>query len=206
MKEKPSGEGRKSFPFFICIGILFFLPALCLQSAKAQRAGEEKLTRYDQLAAEATLLNKRRQFDQVLSLLKPYQNDRQNGSSLFFNELGIAYRELGKLPQAAQAYRQALDRDPQNPVIAYNLGYVFYLQKDYPRAVEQYQKALESNPRFKEAHANLALVFYAQQRYQEALGEIEIFLKLDPHYHAAQKFREKILNKLKEKPPSSPAR
>ena len=206
MKAKPSGEGRKSFPFFISIWILFFLLALCFQSGGVRRAEAEKLTRYDELAAEATLLNKRGQFDRVLSLLKPYQNDPQNGSSLFFNELGIAYRHLGKLPQAAQAYQQALDRDPQNPAILNNLGYVFYLQKDFPRAVEQYQKALETNPRFKEAHANLALAFYQQQRYEEALAEIETVLKLDPRYEAAQKFREKILSQLKGKKPSSPAR
>jgi len=206
MKAKPSGEGHSSFPFFISIWILLFLLAFYSQSAKAQSAEAEKLTRYDQLAAEATLLNKRGQFDRVLSLLQPHQNDPQNSSSLFFNELGIAYRHLGKLPQAAQAYQQALDRDPQNPAIRNNLGYVFYLQRNFPRAVEEYQKALESNPRFKEAHANLALAYYQQQRYEEALGEIEMVLKLDPRYEAAQKFREKILNQLKEKKPSSPAR
>ena len=205
MKEKPSGEGRKSFPFFMSIGILFFLLASCSQSPNDQKAEEEKLTRYDQLAAEATLLNKRGQFDRVLSLLKPYQNDPQNVSSLFFNELGIAYRELGKLPQAAQAYRKALDRDPKNPAILNNLGYVFYLEKNLPGAVEQYQKALESNPRFKEAHANLALAFYHQEKYEEALGEIDTVLNLDPSYEAARNFREKILNQLKGKKPSSPA-
>lgn len=206
MKEKPSGEGRKSFPFFISGGILLLLLALFPPSAQAQRAQEETLTRYDQLAAEAALLNKRGQFDRVLSLLQPHQNDPQNESSLFFNELGIAYRYSGKLPQAAQAYQRALDRDPQNPAIRNNLGYVFYLQKNFPRAVEQYQKALASNPRFKEAHANLALALYQQERYEEALGEIEVVLKLDPHYRGAREFREKILDKLKGKKTSSPSR
>jgi tetratricopeptide (TPR) repeat protein len=206
MKEKPSGEGRKSFPFFVSIWILFFMLPLCSQSAKAQRADEEKLTRYDQLAAEATLLNQRAQYDRVLALLQPRQNDPQNDSALFFNELAIAYQHLGRLPRAAQAFRQALDRDPENPVIHNNLGYVFYLQKDYPRAVEEYQKVLDSSPRFKEAHANLALAYYQQKRYPQALAEIEVVLKLDPNYQAAEKFRKKILNKLKEEKGSPPSR
>jgi Flp pilus assembly protein TadD len=188
------------------MGILILLLPLFPRYAQAQRAQEETLTRYDQLAAEATLLNKRGQFDRVLSLLQPYQNDPQNDSSLFFNELGIAYRYRGKLPQAAQAYQRALDRDPQNPAILNNLGYVLYLQKNFPRAVEQYQKALDSNPRFKEAHANLALALYQQERYKEALAEIDMVLKLDPHYQAARDFREKILNKMKGGKTSSPSR
>jgi tetratricopeptide (TPR) repeat protein len=206
MKERPSGEGPKSFPFFICIWILFFLLPLCSQPAKAQRADEEKLSRYDRLASEASLLNQRAQYDRVLALLQPHQKDPQNDSALFFNELGIAYRQLGKLSEAAQAYRQALTRDPENPVIHNNLGYVFYLQKDYPRAVEEYQKVLDSSPRFKEAHANLALAYYQQKRYPQALAEIEVVLKLDPNYQAAQKFRKKILNKLKQEKASSPSR
>jgi tetratricopeptide (TPR) repeat protein len=78
-----------------------------------------------------------------------------------------------------------------------NLGYTFYLKKEYPQATEQYQKVLQSNPRFQQAHSSLGLVYYQMQKYPEALEEFEIVLKLDPKDEQAQKFREAIRKKLK---------
>jgi tetratricopeptide (TPR) repeat protein len=80
-----------------------------------------------------------------------------------------------------------------------NLGYVYYLKKEYPQALEQYGKVIQVAPRFKEAHSNLALVYYQLQRYEEALQEIEVVLKMDPNHEAAKKFRETIRKKIQEK-------
>lgn len=171
--------------------------SLFLPGASAQRAEKEKLSQFDRLAEEATLLNKRGQYDKVIALLEPHKADRKNDSALFFNELGIAYRRKGKLSKSIRAYQEALSRDPQNPVIMNNLGYAFFLNKEYPQAIEQYQQALQLAPRFKEAHSNLGLAYYQLQRYPEALEEFEIVLKLDPQHERAKKLRDEILMKVK---------
>ena len=100
--------------------------------AAAQKAEGDGLSRFDRLAEEATLLNKRKQYDQVISLLEAHRKDKKNDSALFFNELGIAYRNKEKYGEAIQAYREALTRDPQNPVIMNNLGHVHHLKKGIP--------------------------------------------------------------------------
>ncbi len=199
MRDRPLGEGASSFPSFF---ILLFLPVLIsgiaffpLESA-AQKSDAE-LSRYDRLAEEATRLNKRGQYDQVASLLEPFKKDKKNDSALFFNELGIAYRNLGKLPEAVQAYQEAGVRDPQNPVILNNLGYVYYLKKEYSQAIASYEKAVRLAPRFKEVHSNLALVFYQMKKYEDALQEVENVLRLDPNHEAARKLKEEIQQKLK---------
>ena len=197
MNEKRPGEGRESFPCFFLPGLIFFL-ALGLYLLPTTGAAEkDRLSPFDRLAEEATLLNQRGQFEKVIPLLEPHKADPKNDSALFFNELGVAYRRAGKLSEATQAYQSALSRDAGNPVIMKNLGDTFYLKKEYPQAMEQYQKVLQSNPRFQQAHSSLGLVYYQIQKYPEALEEFEIVLKFDPKDEQAQKFREAILKKLK---------
>lgn len=200
MREIQPGERHESFPSFFIVSLLCTLAfgfALFPLKATAQKTERDGLSRFDRLAEEATLLNKRGQYDQVISLLEPRQKDRKNDSALFFNELGIAYRNKEKFAEAIQAYRGALTRDPQNPVIMNNLGHVLHLKKEYPQAIEQYEKAIQVAPRFKEVHANLALTLFQLEKYKEALAEIEIVLKLDPSHGQAKKFRENILKKIK---------
>jgi Flp pilus assembly protein TadD len=202
MKAIPLGEGRKSFPFFFLSLLLLFVVlnvGLIPGESPAQKSEKEGLSLFDRLAEEATLLNKRGQYERVISLLEPHRKDPKNDSALFYNELGMAYSQGGNLKEAIQAFREAQARDPENPVIINNLGYFYYLNKEYPRAVEQYEKAILLAPRFKEAHSNLSLAFFYMQKYEKALQEIELALKLDPNYEAAKKFRETILKKLPEK-------
>jgi tetratricopeptide (TPR) repeat protein len=201
MKKKYPGEGQRFFPSFFLQALLL---ALALGSyffpltARAQGTEREGLSRFDRLAEEATLLNKHGQFDKVITLLEPHKADRKNDSALFFNELGLAYRQKGKLSEAIRAYQSALSRDPENPVIMKNLGDAFYFNKEYPKAAEQYQKALRSNPRFQQAHSTLGLAYYQLQRYSEALEEFEIVLKLNPKDEQAKEFREEILKKIRK--------
>jgi tetratricopeptide (TPR) repeat protein len=197
MHRKSLGEGQKFFPYF-CLFFSFFLFCFHLPgAAQAQGTGGEKLSLFDRLAEEGTLLNKRGQADQVISLLEPSWNDPKHDSALFFNELGVAYRQKGRLSEAIAAYRAALTRDPENPVIMKNLGDAYLLKKEYPSAVEQYEKALQSNPRFHQAHASLGIAYYQMEKYAPALEEFEIVLKLDPQNEQAKKYKEAILKKKK---------
>ena len=177
--------------------------ALFPAESASQKAEREELSRFDRLAEEASRLNQRAKYDEVISLLEPHKTDKKNDSTLFFNELGIAYRNKERWNEAIQAYQQAYALEPQNPevspVILNNLGYTFFLKKDYPRAIEQYEKAIALAPRFKEAHSNLSQTYYEQQKYEDALKEIEVVLKLDPNHEAAKKFRERIRKKMQEK-------
>jgi tetratricopeptide (TPR) repeat protein len=202
MRSKFPGEGQKFFPYFFLIFLIIFLTLISgfffpHQQAAAQRAEKEGLSQFDRLAQEATLLNQRGQSEKVISLLEPYKGHKKNDSSLFFNELGIAYRHQGKIVESIQAYETSLSLDPENPVVMKNLGDAFYLSKKYTQAIELYQKILKGNPRFQQVHSSLGLAYYQLQRYQEALEEFEIVLQLNPRDEQAQKFREAIRKKIK---------
>jgi len=196
MHRKRLGEGQKFFPYFyLSLFSFLFFGFLFSAVANAQGSGREKFSLFDRLAEEATLLNKRGQPDQVISLLEPSRNDKKNDSALFFNELGVAYRQKGRLSDAVGAYQAALARDPENPVIMKNLGDAHLLNKEYPLALEQYEKALQSNPRFHQAHTSLGIAYYQMEKYSQALEEFEIVLNLDPQNEQARKYKEAILKK-----------
>ena len=202
MKGSPPGEGPKSFPYFflsvLFLGLIFGFGVFPAESG-AQKSEREGLSRFDRLAEEATLLNKRGKFDEVISLLQPHNADPKNDSALFFNELGVAYRNKSKPEEAILAYQKALSLDPDNPVILKNLGDAFYLKKEYAQALEICQKALKSNPRFHQARSTLGLAYYRLGKYQEAIEELEVVLKMDPQDEQARNFREAARKKLQGK-------
>lgn len=202
MKGSPPGEGPKSFPYFflsvLFLGLIFGFGVFPAESG-AQKSEREGLSRFDRLAEEATLLNKRGKFDEVISLLQPHKGDPKNDSALFFNELGVAYRNKNKPEEAILAYQKALSLDPDNPVVMKNLGDAFYLEKEYAQAVEICQKALKSNPRFHQARSTLGLAYYRLGKYQEAVEEFEVVLKMNPQDEQARNFRDAARKKLQEK-------
>jgi cytochrome c-type biogenesis protein CcmH/NrfG len=202
MMESPPGEGPKSFPYFFLfaffLGLILGLAVYPLESA-TQQSEKEGLSRFDRLAEEATLLNKRGKFAEVISLLEPHQGDKKNDSALFFNELGIAYRNQNQLEEAVRAYQKALSLDPDNPVVMKNLADTFYFKKEYAQAVQLCQKALKSSPRFHQARSTLGLAYYRLERYREAQEEFEIVLKMNPQDEQARNFLEAARQKLQGK-------
>jgi len=192
------GEGLRPFPYFFLLVLSLQVLAFCLFPliSSAQRSDRAELSSFDRLAEEATLFNKRGKFDEVVSRLEPHKGNPKNDSALFFNELGIAYRNKNRLDESIQAYRKALSLDPENPVVMKNMADVFYLKKEYSLAVEMGQKALKSNPRFHQVRSTLGLAYYQLARYPEALEEFEAVLKLNPQDEQARKFREAIRKKL----------
>jgi tetratricopeptide (TPR) repeat protein len=197
-KGMKAGEGRKPFPYFfpIFLSLLVLCFSLFPIISSAQKPDRADLSLFDRLAEEATLLNKRGKFEQVISLLEPHKGNPRNNSALFFNELGIAYRNKGKLYESIQAYRKALSLDPENPVVMKNLADAHFLQKDYSQTVELCQQALKSNPRFHQVRSTLGLAYYRLGKFPEALEEFEAVLKLNPRDEQARKFREAIRKKL----------
>ena len=144
MKKIYPGEEQRFFPSFFLQALLL---ALALGSyffpltATAQRTEREGLSRFDRLAEEATLLNKHGQFDKVITLLEPHKADRKNDSTLFFNELGLAYRQKGKLSEAIRAYQTGIACNPRMGIIYYNLAVAYHAKGQLPEAAECCDKA-----------------------------------------------------------------
>ena len=69
---------------------------------------------------------------------------------------------------AERVLREARRREPDNPVIAANLGLVFASRNDWPAAIRELSDALAKDPALLEARFNLALVYAKAGRRADA--------------------------------------
>ena len=68
------------------------------------------------------------------------------GSALGQYELGLAFRDLGKLDRAVTAFARAGELDPQNPWPWFDLGRVQHLLGEHGPAAEAFQQAAAGAP------------------------------------------------------------
>jgi len=101
------------------------------------------------------------------------------------NNLGACYLKTGELSKAQVEFLLADSLDPGNAAIAFNLGLVGSLCKDYAGAIEWYLKSIAGNPRNVVAHYYLALAYKESGREQDYLDELEQTLKLAPDHKDA---------------------
>ena len=73
----------------------------------------------------------------------------------YYNRLGIALRRQGKLKEAAQNYKRAINIAPGDPIVYYNYAIALSELKDIPQAKASLQRSLALDPGFNEAQALL---------------------------------------------------
>ena len=101
-------------------------------------------------------------------------------------QLGLNAVWQGDLIKAKREFIMAIEAAPDLPQYYSELGYVFFLEKDYKKAAENYQKALKIDPKFSESKYRLGLLRIEQQDYEKALADFQEVLANTmypfPHY------------------------
>ena len=113
------------------------------------------------------------------SLLRPLAGTEAEDAE-FWEVLGAAHLELGEMEKAEEAFRKALEKNPQAAGAHYSLGYLLQRQSKTAVAVEAYQKALKSDPDKAEALGNLAAAYFQLGKQQEGMTALDAALRLEP--------------------------
>jgi serine/threonine protein kinase/Flp pilus assembly protein TadD len=79
----------------------------------------------------------------------------------------------GRLEEALNQVKQALELDPLSLVINANLGFILSGAQQYDQAIEQFRKTLEMDPNFAYAHYRLGQLYVQKEMYAEAVPELE---------------------------------
>lgn len=98
------------------------------------------------------------------------------------NLLGAYYMNKNRLPEAAQAYQQAVSLNPRYADAYSNLGDVYLKQNKYAEAEPAYAQAVSNNALYPQTFYNLADVQAKQRKYAEAAQTLERVLQLKPDY------------------------
>lgn len=77
------------------------------------------------------------------SLAKLDEADKaQPGVSQTLNLRGALFVRMKKLPEAEAAFKKLMETDPKDPIPVFNLGEVYFLQKNYGEGKKMFQKFL----------------------------------------------------------------
>jgi predicted O-linked N-acetylglucosamine transferase (SPINDLY family) len=98
---------------------------------------------------------------------------------------GNAHLNNGRLEDAADCYRQAIERNPHYAEAYSNLGYVFEAQGNLDEAVALYRKAIEFNPNLLAAHQNLGFALLNLGQSDAAEESLRRVIALAPEHASA---------------------
>lgn len=104
---------------------------------------------------------------------------RENLSARALLVEGNRLRRRGLVEAAIERYRQALELDPQEAAVHYNLGITLAGRGELVAAERHFRAALVSRPGFRDAQFNLGICLREQKRFVEALAAFEAALLLE---------------------------
>jgi class 3 adenylate cyclase/TolB-like protein/Tfp pilus assembly protein PilF len=106
-----------------------------------------------------------KEFRRALALNEGYPTGHQ-----FYSDY---LKAVGRLDEALDQMRRALELDPLSMAINTGLGHVLYLSRQYDAAIDQYRKALAIDPSFAPAHLWFGRPFLQKGMYDEAIAELQ---------------------------------
>jgi tetratricopeptide (TPR) repeat protein len=113
--------------------------------------------------------------------------------------LGVIEADKGRLDEAIDDYRQALEIAPKSSVTRNNLGLALQRQGDLEGAAAEYRYSVELEPTEAIYVFNLGNVLWRQGKLDEAVPCYQHALKLDPNLALARERLARLLAEKKEK-------
>jgi len=106
--------------------------------------------------------------------------DQQPGVGIVWNNLGVAYREIGKQDDAIACFRAAVRFAPEMAEAWNNLGVAQDELNLTENALNSYRKAIEIQPDYASPHLNLGIFLQKSEQFREAEEHFNKVLKLQP--------------------------
>ena len=136
--------------------------------------------------------------------------------SLFYNLIGLSYRNLNNLKMAEETFLKGLKRNTNSLSILINLGSIYRITDRYNLAKETFERALNISPNNQNALINYANVYRDLNEIEKAINyynkafkikpvNLPLLLNLASSYQVIGKFDEakKILEQIHENFPNN---
>jgi len=99
---------------------------------------------------------------------------------------GLYLAATGRMEESVRELKLAREIDPKSLIIRANIGFVYYLGRDYDRAEEAEKDTIHLDPSFIAAHSYLGQVYLEKRQYAEAIDKFRTALSLSPGDVAGQ--------------------
>jgi tetratricopeptide (TPR) repeat protein len=104
--------------------------------------------------------------------------DEDPASAAAWSNWGRLLHERGRMPQAAEVYRRALERVGPDPVLLFNQGVLLEDLGDPHAALAAYQTAVAEDPELADGHYNLARLYESLGKPQYAIRHLGYYRRL----------------------------
>lgn len=138
-------------------------------------------------------------FNNAIQVLEKGKADFPNNGDILLT-LSNAYISAGKVDVAINAFKEGVEKDPNNQYYRYNYGVLLLGKNDFEDAVEQFKKAIDIAPDYQNAIYNLAVTYVKwgtainkenedkgimdntqyKDKFQQALPYLEKSVQLEP--------------------------
>jgi Flp pilus assembly protein TadD len=112
-----------------------------------------------------------------------------------YNDLGFVLEREGMPEEAAEAYRKALELDPESASAHYNLGVSLARSGEFAEAETHLRAALKRTPNA-QTYTGLGVVLLQQGKAEEAIASLRAAIEADPENAAAHQDLAQALEKL----------
>ena len=96
------------------------------------------------------------------------------------NNLGMAYRQNGRMAAAEKAFREALSYNPETKDALNNLGTILLNKGEIPEALDLFDHAIAIEPGFYDAHYNRGLALMKLGQIVDAARAFQETIRLNP--------------------------
>ena len=145
-----------------------------IQATKGLEALKEDKTANNQLELSQEQVNSvialysNGKFQDAIDKIKSLSKDFPN-VPLLFNILGVCYKSLGQLADAAKMFETAIAIKPDYAEAYYNLGVTLASNGELKAAVKPYKIAIALIPNYPDAHNNLGNIFKKLGKFKAAI-------------------------------------
>jgi Tfp pilus assembly protein PilF len=103
----------------------------------------------------------------------------------YWTAVADGHSTAGRDREARDAYRKAIEADPDSSAAYNGIGVIYARMKQYPDAVNAYQMALKRDPDSAWTLSNLGLAYIEMKRYREAIDALQQAVKAMPDLSVA---------------------
>jgi tetratricopeptide (TPR) repeat protein len=123
-------------------------------------------------------------------------NSPEDLDALFDKALEL--EDAGQLTEAAEVYRKAIEAEPADPVLHFNLANVLFAQARFDESAKSYRRALDSDPFYAEAWNNLGNAYAELKSWHAAIAAFRKAIQLVPTYRDAHENLARALEAMKQ--------
>jgi tetratricopeptide (TPR) repeat protein len=86
-----------------------------------------------------------------------------------YDNLGVAYRNMGDFDNAKKCYNKSIELFPDGPMAHQNLGLLYSIEKNYDKAIEQYKELQRIDSTDAEGFYGTVQIYLNQNKYDDAI-------------------------------------